>query len=270
MRTSARLFHAVSVKDYQWSPGEGRRPPEWYAESTNRFLQRFEGRLDVRGKELLDVGCGTGDMAAILARDGAARVVGVDIQVADDELDQLRERYGAEIAAKVELVKTTGDLHELGDRQFDLVFSKEAMEHYDDPEGFVPLMAQRVNPGGSLVIGFGPLWKSFDGGHLGYMTKVPWAHLLFPEDVIMAERRRFRPDEQANRFEDIVGGLNKMTLERFESTMAATGLEPEFVRHNAGDHPAVKAMDKLARIAPLREYFTNNVYGIWTKPAQPR
>jgi SAM-dependent methyltransferase len=267
VRPSARLFHAITVKDYTWTPGEGRRSPDWYQDSTRRFLDRFEGRVDVRGKSVLDVGCGTGDMAAILAREGAARVVGIDLNLEPGEHENLVERYGQDVAARVELVRTTGDMHELGDEQFDLVFSKEAMEHYDDPEGFVPLMVRRVRPGGSLVIGFGPLWRSFDGGHMGYMTRMPWAHLLFPEDVIMAERRRFRPEEQATHFGEILGGLNKMTLKRFEQIMAATGLRPEYVRHNAGDHPAVRAMDKLARVRPLREYFTNNVYGIWTGPA---
>jgi len=43
------------------------------------------------------------------------------------------------------------------------------------------------------------------------MTPLPWAHLLFPESVIMNERKRFRPDENANKFEEVKGGLNKMT-----------------------------------------------------------
>jgi SAM-dependent methyltransferase len=204
----------------------------------------------------------------MLARDGAARVVGVDLGFAQSAIDELRERYGEEAASRVQLITTTGDMHELGDQRFGIVISKEAMEHYEDPEGFVPRVVERLEPGGELVIGFGPLWKSFDGGHIGYMTRVPWAHLIFPEDVIMAERRRFRPDENATHFGEIRGGLNKMTLARFERIMAATGLEPVFVKHNAGGHPAVRAMDKLARVRPLREYFTNNVYGIWRKPAR--
>jgi SAM-dependent methyltransferase len=267
VRLSARLFHAVTVKDYTWTPGEGRRSADWYEQSTQRFLQRLEGHVEVRGKTVLDVGCGTGDMAAIIAGEGAERVVGIDLHIDPGEHQQLTARYGADIAGRVELVQTEGDMRELGEQQFDVVFSKEAMEHYDDPEGFVPLMVRRVRPGGVLAMGFGPLWKAFDGGHMNYMTRMPWAHLLFPEDVIMAERRRFRPEEDASHFGEILGGLNKMTLARFEAIMERSGLEPTFVKHNAGDHPAVRAMDKLARLRPLREYFTNNVYGVWTRPA---
>src|SRR4051812_31927325 len=71
VRLSAWVFHAVSVKDYVWVADDGRRSADWYERSTGRFLQRFEGRIDLHGASVLDVGCGTGDMAAILARDGA-------------------------------------------------------------------------------------------------------------------------------------------------------------------------------------------------------
>ncbi len=266
---AARAFHLISVKDYTWKPDDGVRSPDWYEQSAQRFLGRLEGHADFRGKTVLDIGCGFGEMAAILARDGAARVVGIDINVPAGADAALVERYGDEALQRVELVETAGDLHELGDEQFDVVLSKESMEHYPDPETFVPLIASRVRPGGILVIGFGPLWKAFDGGHIRYMTKVPWAHLIFPENVIMAERRRFRPEENATRFSEIRGGLNKITLRRFEAIISSTGFEPVFVKYNAGDHPAVAAMDKLAKIPPLREYFTRNVYGVWAKPVAP-
>ncbi len=266
MRPSARLFHAITVKDYTWEPQAGDRGIEWYEASGQRFLERLGSHADPRGKTILDAGCGSGELTAMLARDGAERVVGVDIHLPDGVRERLVERYGEEAMAKVELVQTDGSLDELGDERFDLVISKEAMEHYDDPEGFVAQVIEYVKPGGLFAIGFGPLWKAFDGAHMGFMTRVPWAHLIFPEDVIMAERRRFRPEEPATRFEDIQGGLNKMTLARFEAIMAGTGFEPVYVRRNAGDHPAVKVMDRIARIRPLREYFTNNVYGVWRRP----
>jgi hypothetical protein len=89
-----------------------------------------------------------------------------------------------------------------------MILSKDSFEHYDDPEHFITTIAERLNPGGELVIGFGPLWKSPTGGHINYMTPLPWAHLLFSENVIMAERRRFRPQENARRWSEVRGGLN--------------------------------------------------------------
>jgi SAM-dependent methyltransferase len=147
-----------------------------------------------------------------LVRRGAQRVVGADIGGEKALRNLAQER--PEIQQRVEILKTHGTLRELGDERFDLVFSKDSFEHFSDPERVVEAMVGAVRPGGQLVIGFGPLWKGPTGGHIDFVTKLPWAHLLFPEPVIMAERRRFRPDEGARRFEEIKGGLTRMTLDR--------------------------------------------------------
>ncbi len=169
------------------------------------------------------------------------------------------------LAERFEFFQTDGSLDELGGRQFDLVLSKDSFEHYANPEAFVSHIIEHIAPGGELAIGFGPLWKSPFGGHIDFMTPLPWAHLLFPEDVIMAERRRFRPEEDARRFEEIKGGLNKMTLRRFRQVMEATGFERRYFATNVSDNPGVKAMRVGSRLPGLREYLTANVYSIWAK-----
>jgi SAM-dependent methyltransferase len=268
-RLARWLFHALSVKDA--------RPPTYSDEgyeqaferdllSTHRFFDRFHGALQVEGRSVLDVGCGSGATCIEAAERGATRAVGVDIQPLDWSRQNLQPRY-PHLAGRVELVSTDGSLRELGGETFDVVLSKDSFEHYADPEAFVSVLAGLVEPGGTLAIGFGPLWKSPTGAHIDYMTKVPWAHLLFPERVIMAERRRFRPAEDATRFEEVRGGLNRMTLARFERIMRETGLRRAYLATNVSDNPVVRAMALPSRVRPLREYFTSNVYGVWEKPA---
>jgi SAM-dependent methyltransferase len=262
------LFHRVTVKDYVWTPTAGQRGAVGDLASARRYLSRFGGSLDVTRKSVLDVGCGNGQLCLELARLGAERVVGVDIS----ELALAAQNHAAEsstVKERVEFVHTDGSLSELGDRRFDLVFSKDSFEHFSEPERILNGMIDVVAPGGQLVIGFGPLWKGPTGGHIGFMTKLPWAHLLFPEPVIMEERKRFRPQEDARRFEDILGGLNKMTLARFESLMADTGLRCRYFETNVSDNPIVRAMAVVRRIPPLREYFTASVHSIWEKEAIP-
>jgi SAM-dependent methyltransferase len=264
-RAARWLFHRLTVKDYEWTPTSGARAPDTDLASARRYLARFGDALDVADKTALDVGCGAGHLCFELARRGAQRVVGVDLS--GERAPENLAAEGPEVTARVEFVKTDGTLRELADERFDLVFSKDSFEHFADPESLVHRMIGLLRPGGRLVIGFGPLWKAPTGGHINFMTKLPWAHLLFPEPVIMAERRRFRPHEDARRFEEIRGGLNKMTLERFERIMAATGLERSHFATNVSDNPVVRGMAVVSRMAPLREYFTANVYSIWRKPA---
>lgn len=265
MKPSQWLFHQITDKRYVYTPESGIRGHKRDEESDNLFIKRFGGNLDFAGKTVLDVGCGMGSLCGKAAESGAHLVVGVDLDVAPAEA-RIGERY-ADVADRIELVATEGDLRELAGRQFDLVNSKDSMEHFPTPESFVHKLASLVESGGELVIGFSPFWKSPNGGHIDYMTGVPWAHLLFSEETIMAERHRFRPNEHAESFAEIKGGLNKMTFKRFSDLMAGTGFEPVFLETNVSDRPAVKAMKVVAKFPPLREYFTQSVYGIWRRPS---
>ncbi len=265
MTLSQRLFHLVTVKDYTYTPKAGARPFAVDEESDAQWFERMQGRLDFTDKTVLDLGCGGGTLCALAARHGARRVVGVDLDVTG-VAERILDRY-PDLRGRIEFVQTGGDLAELGDEMFDIVTSKDSTEHFPEPESFVALMASRVKPGGELAIGFSPLWKSPKGGHIDYMTKLPWAHLIFPEKAIMAERRRFRPHENATRFSEIVGGLNKMTLARFRKIMAGTGFTPLYLDTNVGDRRGMNAFRKLAEIPGMREYFTVSVYSIWRKPA---
>jgi SAM-dependent methyltransferase len=266
-RLARRLFHAISVKDAQPPTYSTESYEQEFAvdiESTRRFFSRLRGNLEVGGKSVLDVGCGCGATCIEAARRGAIRVVGVDIQPLEWARHNLQAKY-PELADRVQFISTDGSLGELGDEQFDVLISSDSFEHYQDPEGFVSVIGQRVRTGGVLAIGFGPLWKGPTGGHIEYMTKLPWAHLLFPEHTIMTERRRFRPAEKASRFDQVRGGLNKMTLGRFEQIMRGSGLRTRYFETNMSDNPVVRAMGVASRVPHLREYFTANVYGIWEK-----
>jgi SAM-dependent methyltransferase len=251
----ARLFHAITYKHDRSPSTEG----EWeYAQaSLERYLGRF-GPLDFRDKTVLDVGCGSGILCAEAARRGAAHVVGVDLDVTG-ALRYIAARR-QDVASTVEFIATDGSLAELHERQFDLVVSKDSFEHYADPERFMNTIKRLIRPGGQLLIGFGPLWKSPTGGHIDYMTPLPWAHLIFPERVIFEERRRFRPRENAQHWAEIRGGLNQMTYNRFATIVRTSGLERRYFQTNVSDNPYVKVMNGLSKIPGLREYFTANIY----------
>ena len=261
---SQRLFRLITYRDAE-AP-HGARDAEWYDDSVQRFLDRFGGTLQFAGRSVLDVGCGTGALCAEAARAGATEVVGTDLPPMDAVIQGAATAF-ADVADRIRFVETAGDLSELDGRQFDVVVSKDAMEHYDRPAEVVARMAEMVRPGGELAIGFGPLWRSPRGGHLGYMTPVPWAHLVFDESTILRERRRFRPDEHAERWSEVRGGLNQMTLSRFESIMAGVGFEPTYFATNMGGGKGPRVARAASRIPALRELFATSVYSVWRRPA---
>ena len=232
--------------------------------SAERFFERLPVAVDVSGRDVLDVGCGTGNAAVLMARRGARRVAGIDYDPV--EIDLGRERIAAEapeVADHVELV-CGADLEPLGDQDFDVVISKDSFEHYGEPEAMLAAMERRLRPGGLLAIGFGPLWNAPYGPHLD--TRVPWLHHVIGEDVILERWNELRPGKAATTYEET--GVNRMTLARFERMMAGSGLEQVALARNVSDHPAVRAMKVPARVPGLRELFVTNVYGVWRAPAQ--
>ena len=238
-------------------------------EEARRWLDRFPG-LDLAGKSVLDVGCGHGDLCLEAARRGAARAVGVDIAEQDIKLAASKlAKEGPELP--VEFRTYRGSLTELGDERFDIVMSKDSFEHYGaypgspGPAEMVRDMAERLVDGGLLAIGFGPLWKAPYGGHID--VRVPWAHLVFPEEVIFDEFRRTRPPGHTARTFEEGTGVNRMTLARFRAVMDASGLEQIRLDTNVGTSRAFKGMRVIQRVPGLREYGTQNAYGIWRRPA---
>ena len=111
----------------------------------------FEARLaflraSVRaGDRALDVGCGTGEFTAALARAGA-RPIGVD--VAEAALGRARSRHPT---LDFRLVPFDGPLP-FEDSSFDLVWASEVIEHVADTARWLSEVRRVLVPGGRLLV----------------------------------------------------------------------------------------------------------------------
>jgi SAM-dependent methyltransferase len=217
----------------------------------DNLRRRFPDLRDlVRGRRVLDFGCGDGMQSAALAREGAALVVGVDTNART--LARARDR-----AARLGLEPGRVRFHERLPAElagsFDVVVSQDAMEHFGDPAGVLREMRAALAPGGRLLVTFGPPWYAPSGSHMHFFTPVPWVNLLFSERTVMAVRARYRQDG-ARRYEEVESGLNRMSLARFERIVEQSGLRMARRRYEC-----VKGLDFLRHPPLLRELFVNNV-----------
>jgi SAM-dependent methyltransferase len=164
---------------------------------------------DIKGRVVIDLGCGDGQEAIELAERGATRVVGVDIN--RDCLVRARQKAAAAgLCDLVEFASVTDD-------PADVVVCLDSFEHFADPAAMLEHAYQLLRPGGTLVASFGPTWYHPYGGHL--FSVFPWAHLLFSESALIRWRSDHRRDGK-NSFAD--AGLNRMTIRRFQQFAAAS------------------------------------------------
>ncbi len=214
------------------------------------MIEAFPGFIDmIRGRRVVDFGCGTGRQAVALVREAECFVCGVDTnartlaaarayaeaQPISEESIQLVERPDADLKGS-----------------FDYVISQNSMEHFPDPAAVLREMASLLKPTGKILITFGAPWYSPWGSHMHFFCRLPWLNVWFSERTIMSVRSLYR-DDGATRYEEVESGLNKMSLRKFERLVRESGL---LVEHR--EYWCVKRLDFLA-YTPVREFFVNQI-----------
>lgn len=235
-------------------------------EEAGAFLDRFPPEVDPAGRSVLAIGRGAGDMALEVADRGAAAVVGLDMAPRRLKLSRMKLEEAPD-PPSVDLGLYSQGLEGLAGRRFDLVIATDTFREYgaEPASPHVEERAQEMSgllgESGTLAIALGPTWKAPFGG--GDQSRLPWAHLIFPEEVIFAEHRRLRAGNPAQTFDDI--GVHRISLERFLRAMTATGLVCTHLETNVGEGRGVAVARRLSRIPALSEYFTQNVFGVWRR-----
>ena len=125
-----------------WDPGSEFKPLH---DINPLRLNYIDGLTALRGKTVLDVGCGGGILAESMAQRGA-RVTGIDL--ADQPL-KVAQLHLIESGTQVEYRNVSAEAlaRELP-HHFDVVTCMELLEHVPDPASTVSACAALVKPGG--------------------------------------------------------------------------------------------------------------------------
>lgn len=202
----------------------------------------------IRGKSVLDVGCGWGWQAVAMAQRGARFVVGIDVVRANLEKARALAKSCQLGNHQIEFADGLG-----GYPSFDVVLSCSSFEHFSQPETVLQQMRSAVLPSGMVIISFAEPWYSARGSHMSLFTKIPWVNIFFSEQTVMKVRENFRGDG-ASRYEDVQGGLNRMTLAKFEQIIHHSGMRVEWLHYYA-----TKNLPIVTKLPVLRELFTSAV-----------
>ena len=111
-------------------------------------LDHIDAKVDIRGKTVLDVGCGGGILAESMAARGAT-VTGIDL---GDKPLKVAKLHLLESGQQVDYrLISAEDLALERPHTFDLVTCMEMLEHVPDPAATVRACATLVKPGGWVV-----------------------------------------------------------------------------------------------------------------------
>jgi 2-polyprenyl-6-hydroxyphenyl methylase/3-demethylubiquinone-9 3-methyltransferase len=109
-------------------------------------LDWIDGRVALKGKRVLDVGCGGGILADSMARRGAD-VLGIDLAGKALKVAQLHAIEAATPRVEYREVAVEALATEVPE-SFDVVTCMEMLEHVPDPEAIVGACGRLLKPGG--------------------------------------------------------------------------------------------------------------------------
>ena len=114
-------------------------------------VDRIVAGLDLAGKKVLDIGCGSGGITLFLARNyPLAHITGFDVeQPVIDAANARAREYG--LTDRASFLRADPGPLPFGDESFDIVFSKDALVHVADKESLFADVFRVLRPGGRFA-----------------------------------------------------------------------------------------------------------------------
>ena len=235
------------------------------------YTERYTPEEMFQDKVVLDVGCGAGGKTMYYASQGVAKIVGMDIVPHyKEEAEALAKQLG--YADRFTFV--VGDAAQTGfeENSFDTIIMNDAMEHVDRPDLVLAEVRRILKPGGRLYVNFPPYYHPF-GAHLSDLIAIPWVHMFFSEDTLVAaykelcktvpdgdDRISFRISKNAQG-KEYFSYINHMTVKRFDGLRAQAGLKQAYYR----EVPLRGFLAPLAKLPLLKECFVKMVVCVFEK-----
>ncbi|HMP17562.1 MAG TPA: class I SAM-dependent methyltransferase, partial [Gemmatales bacterium] len=217
------------------------------------IIARFDAITTAwKNQEVLDFGCGAGGLTYRIA-EHSKHVTGIDIEAY--KLDFARkqaERLGTQ---PVEFICYDGEEIPLEKERFGAIFCIDVIEHLPTPDKFLQDFYRLLQPGGLLLISFGPPWFHAHGKHM--WAKLPgwWTHLIFPRSVVM----RVSGFPEITTWEQL--GMHKLSVSKFEKLIRNSTFQTVYL-----DRRINRVVYPIKFIPLIRELFISEVVGVFRKP----
>lgn len=213
----------------------------------NELCQQLTDHFDTEqlaGCEVLDFGCGTGELSMIIAEEGARQVTGVDMSTGAIVKASADASDDANGQASVEFFHAD-DPQEIpvDDNSADIICTFDVLEHIPDIESTCRQWHRVLRTEGRIWIWWSP-WRGPYGHHLQSLIPIPWIHLFLPAKTIffacaaIYDNSAFTPrkwdidqtsgKKKPNKWHDVSTFepfLNRLTRSSFEKVLAKENLK---------------------------------------------
>lgn len=149
----------------------------------------------VSGRDVLDFGCGTGELCSVLARCDPGSLTGVDksAEAISRAIEATSDDEAPEASRPRFACNERPDRLPLDDTSIDLICCFDVLEHIMDLEAILREWRRVLRPGGRVWIWWSP-WRGPYGHHVESLIPLPWVHLLFSERTLFATCARLYDD----------------------------------------------------------------------------
>ena len=173
-------------------------------------------------KQVLDFGCGMGNMSIWMAREMGCHVDGFDIDENHMEVcGAMLRKYPSDVRFELRNIITAPT-----DKRYDLILLNDVIEHLDP--GLIPgilttLVWDNLEDGGTLFISYPP-WEGPHASHMQRAIRIPWLQ-YFPKKWVIGKIAR-NNRHTVGRF-DLLGeylALNHMCHKKLQSYLGGLPL----------------------------------------------
>ncbi len=157
-----------------------------YHELEQQLTDHFDTNRIAHG-DVLDFGCGTGELCTLLTAHNPKAIIGID--KCADVIKRAAATINVMILSETCRPKfTCNEQHDrlpLESESIDIVCCFDVLEHIPDVRAVACEWRRVLRPGGRVWIWWSP-WRGPYGHHLESLVPLPWVHLLFSERTLYA------------------------------------------------------------------------------------